>query len=258
MKINKLIIIVFIFFLFDACTPKEKIPPAIPSIESLSFDFSYFEQNVVEESYYAFAAERIFTWKELLQDSINIHNTTLSETSYNDFIFQKDETWLMDFVFNITDINYTAKFFGIIEPDTVLFNAFLAFNTDTLLFLEGKFYDDTKAGQWILNKPGFDEDTVYTGIKFMTVDWSLDSLDQTEIKFTDNQTGLSNLNYILYKDSVDTKYNSYVNVYEPGSDNHSIIEWNQTTKAGRIKDPLHFNDENWHCWDESYQNIDCN
>ncbi len=258
MKINKLIIIAFMFFLFDACTPIEKTPPVIPSVESLSFDFSYFEQNITEDTHYAFAIERISTWKALLQDSINIHYTTLSETSYNDFEFQKDETWLMNFAFDIEDINYYANFFGIIEPDTVLFKTFLSFETDTLSFLEGKFFNNTKTGEWILNKPGFDEDTIYTGIKFMSVDWSLDSLDQTEIKFTDNQTGLSNLNYILYKDSVDTEYSSYVNVYESGSDNHSVIEWNNLTKKGRIKDPLHFSDENWHCWDKTYKNIDCN
>ncbi len=260
MKINKLIIIVFIFSLFADCTPKEKTPPAIPSIESLNFDFSYFEETNGESSYYSFAVERVSLWKTLLKDSINIHNIILRESSYNDFVFQKDETWLMDFDFNIEDFNYNTNLFGIIESEAVLFKTFLSLNSSdtSLIFLNGKFYGDSSAGQWILNKPGFDEDTVYTGIKFMTVDWSLDSLDQTEIKFTDNQTGLSNLNYILYKDSIDTKYNSYINIYESGSDNHSIIEWNNLTKEGRMKDLLHFSDENWYCWDEEYQNIDCN
>ena len=260
MKINKLIIITFVFFLFDACTPIEKTPPVIPSDKSLSFDFSYFEQTNTENSYYSFAAERISLWKALLKDSINLHNTILRESSYNDFVFQKEETWLMDFDFNIEEINYNTNLFGIIENDTVLFKSFLSLNnSDTMLiFLDGKFYDNSKAGQWVLNKPGFDEDTVYSGIKFMTVDWSLDSLDQTEIKFTDNETGLNNLNYILYKDSVDTEYSLYINIYESGSDNHSIIEWDNLTKKGRIKDLLHFSNESWHCWDETYQDIDCN
>ena len=260
MKINKLIIITFIFFLFGACTPKEKIPPVLPSIESLNLDFSYFEQNITEDTHYAFAVERILNWEALLKDSVKVHCTTLRETSYNNFVFQKDETWLMEFGFNIEEVNYNTSLFGIIESDTVLFKTFLSFNnSDTsLIFLDGKFYDDSRAGQWVLNKPGFDEDTVYSGIKFMTVDWSLDSLDQKEIKFTDNQTGLSNLNYILYKDSVDTEFSSYINIYGSGSDNHTVIEWDNFTKKGRIKDLLHFSDESWHCWDETYQDIDCN
>ncbi len=78
---------------------------------------------------------------------------------------------------------------------------------------------------------------------------------QKEIKFTNN--GI-NLNYILYKDSIDAQYNSYVNIFDSGVDKHSIIEWNNTTKIGRIKDPRHFDDENWHCWDGNYIDTDCN
>lgn len=260
MKINKLIIIVFIFFLFDACEPKEKIPPVIPSVESLNFDFSYFEENNTTGTYYSYAAEQISAWKALLTDSIDIQNSSLKETSYNDFIFQKDETWLMNFDFIVENIKFTANFFGIIEHDTTLFKTFLYSDAadTTLVFLDGKFYDDSKTGHWILNKPGFDEDTVFTEIKFMSVDWYVDSLDQKEIKFTDNQIGLSNLNYILYKDSTDGQFNAYVNIYVSGNDNYSIIEWNKSTKEGRVKDFLHFNDENWHCWDNNYLNIDCN
>lgn len=258
MKINRLIIIIFVFFWFGACSPQAKIPPVIPSVESLNFDFSYFEQNIVDDTHFAYAVGRVNTWQSLLQDSINIHSTILNETSYNDFKFQKDETWLMDYRFNIEEVKYVAKFFGIIEPDTLFFNTFLSFNEDTLLFLEGTFYNESKTGQWFLNNEGINEEGTLTLLKFMSVDWNLDSLNQKEIKFTNNQIGLNNLNYLLYKDSIDSQYNSYVNIYESGTDNHSIIEWNNTTKTGRIKDPLHFNDENWHCWDENYIDTDCN
>ena len=27
--------------------------------------------------------------------------------------------------------------------------------------------------------------------------------------------------------------------------------------AGRIADPKHFGDEDWHCWDENQDNVDC-
>lgn len=35
------------------------------------------------------------------------------------------------------------------------------------------------------------------------------------------------------------------------------MEGNENTKDGRVKDPKHFNDSEWHCWDESRNNIDC-
>jgi len=35
------------------------------------------------------------------------------------------------------------------------------------------------------------------------------------------------------------------------------VEWNRTNRSGRVKDALHFEDEEWHCWNENRDNIDC-
>ncbi|MCF6365779.1 MAG: hypothetical protein L3J35_06200 [Bacteroidales bacterium] len=258
MKFKKLSIII-LFFLSGACKQQEKVPPAIPPVESINFDFSYFKQTNKGNLNYTLAVDRINSWKLYIEDSINIHYNSLSEASYNEFKYQKDQTWLMNYLFNVDNVSYNAAFFAIIEADTVLYKTFLSFDTDTIMFLDGKFYNNTKAGNWTLNIPVTnEEDSTLTEIKFLSVNWSVDSLNNKEIKFTNNKVGTENLNYILYKDSVDAHYNSYLNIYNIGQDNHSIIEWNKTTKAGRIKDPLHYNNEDWHCWDEKYQDIDCN
>ena len=35
------------------------------------------------------------------------------------------------------------------------------------------------------------------------------------------------------------------------------IKWNYEQHFGRVKDPIHFEDENWHCWDEKLDDINC-
>ena len=35
------------------------------------------------------------------------------------------------------------------------------------------------------------------------------------------------------------------------------IEGNEALKNGRVKHPIHFNDNEWHCWDTNQFNVDC-
>ncbi|MDF1699251.1 MAG: hypothetical protein P1U56_25575 [Saprospiraceae bacterium] len=46
--------------------------------------------------------------------------------------------------------------------------------------------------------------------------------------------------------------------YDVSTDGNLIeIEANELEKNGRVKDPKHFEDEEWHCWDTNQKNIDC-
>ncbi len=35
------------------------------------------------------------------------------------------------------------------------------------------------------------------------------------------------------------------------------IKYNTETKAGRVKAPAYFEDSDWHCWNEQFQDTDC-
>ena len=77
------------------------------------------------------------------------------------------------------------------------------------------------------------------------------------MKITNLLAGGNNGSYIFYKDSVDADYNSYLLLFNKASENTITIEWNSTTKKGRIKDFNINGDENWYCWDESQNDISC-
>ncbi len=250
MKFYYLYIIVLLSIFFNACISKEKIPPPLPSVESISFNFSYFEEDSKEDTHFSFVSEKVLEWKTLLKDSLKIHHAILNNATQNELIFQKDKTWLNDFSFSIGNKGiYSAKFFSIIEADTVRYKTFISYDYfSEIIYLDGHAYDNTKIGEWELNKT---QRIDTTKIKFLTANWNF--LKNDQIKFTNNQAGEDNLNSILQMDSVDNDYNTYIDIYNKGDENHSIIQWNSSTKIGRVKDQLRFSNEDWHYWDDSYE-----
>ena len=80
--------------------------------------------------------------------------------------------------------------------------------------------------------------------------------------------GDASLEY-TYVEPGQAETNSYIRwEYIPGADydaRYTIslstgminIEWDTATKAGRVKDPVYFEDSEWHCWNDLLQDIDC-
>lgn len=244
-----------------SCNPKEKTPPKIPSDKITNFDFSFFEQNSIEGSNYDFTATKVLEWKDLLTDSLSLYRMFLYSTKSHEFQFQKDNTWLIDYSFIFKDENYDAKLIGIIEQDTVFYKGFLSYlkendtNTD-MLFLNGKVFDDYKTEEWKFNKPVI-IDTIPTLVQFIEINLGRDSLSMPFIKFTNKTAGENNLNYISANDIENSDFNKFTDIYHKGTDIHTIAEWSSSLKTGKVKNSLHYNDENWHCWDENLSDIFC-
>ena len=46
-------------------------------------------------------------------------------------------------------------------------------------------------------------------------------------------------------------------IYNSEIDNLIEIKWNNPDRDGRVKDAEHYQDNEWHCWDNYLQDIDC-
>jgi len=248
------IYILFCFIIFiNSCIPKAKVAPVLPTSESSAFDFSYFYENNKEDNNFSFASEKVLGWRGFLEDTISIQKEIIKNTEQYSFAYQKDNTWLSAFSFNLNDVNYSAKFFGITDVDTVLYKGFVSYDTiSDLMLLDGKVNSNAKVGSWVFNE-GVVVDYEYKSVKILSINWNF--LENKHIKFTINQAGSKNLDYFYYVDSVDTEYNAYIDVYSKGNENHTIVQWNKATKQGRVKDMLRFDNENWHYWDSNLQDI---
>ncbi|KPL16217.1 MAG: hypothetical protein AMJ92_13060, partial [candidate division Zixibacteria bacterium SM23_81] len=108
-------------------------------------------------------------------------------------------------------------------------------------------------GTWILNKDPEEPEP------FVGIEWHRKVQDTTaDIKYTNIvPDGPENGGYIFYGITNDTPYDAFYDIYNKGYDNLTNIEWNRATKDGQVKDPHHFEDEEWHCWDGDLEDIEC-
>jgi len=68
--------------------------------------------------------------------------------------------------------------------------------------------------------------------------------------------GADNGKYIEYSTQSEERLNRAFDVFLSDK-NFLEIEWKATSKEGRVKHPTHFNDEEWHCWSASKEDMDC-
>lgn len=65
-----------------------------------------------------------------------------------------------------------------------------------------------------------------------------------------------NGDYIEYRVETNGTFNrSYDVSLDPN--NFLEIQWNEPSRDGRVRNPGHFNDSEWHCWDSNQMDINC-
>ena len=111
--------------------------------------------------------------------------------------------------------------------------------------------DQTKAEFTLNREPNNPES--YIAISYQT-DFNTDdaSLRFTNIISGDPENGY----YIEYRVSPSSTFNRAFEL-QAGAGNILNAEWDDPTNVGRVKHPLHFGDDVWHCWGEKLVDIDC-
>ncbi len=120
------------------------------------------------------------------------------------------------------------------------------------LWYTGTSLTDGTEVDWILhegpNKSG----------ELLSIEYNKTSDNTGNIKYMNIVPGgAENGGYIMYSNDSETALNAYCYIYNKGQDNLTEIEWNQTVKNGRVKEFKHFQDNEWHCWDEKLQDAVC-
>ncbi len=147
--------------------------------------------------------------------------------------------------------------------------------------LTGEFInngEDTRWAMTISQDGGFTDVEWYTGVvsvdenraswtlmyqpenpqPFLQIDYERDPVtDDGMIRYTNiipNDDG--NGHYVEYREDMDGDYNRAYDVFR-GSDDFLEIQWNAPTREGRVRNPNHFGDNDWRCWDEDLRDTDC-
>lgn len=124
-------------------------------------------------------------------------------------------------------------------------------SSNKIVWYEGTVATNHTASTFIVNKDPEDPKP------YMRIS-STKNFDTNEvvIRFSNILAGdPGNGDYIEWRANSGAEYDRAYDVFT--NDNLLEIEANEIMKDGRVKDPKHFGDSEWHCWDVDQFNIDC-
>lgn len=264
-KIALLATLAFMMLANNSCDKENTdYRPDFPPFESLVMDFSDFDtppvqKKVITYTYDNFihAYTNVAFWNGLINITMALpvaayYNVQLSSGNPE---YLGDNRWRWTKEFTLNQISYkailTAERLNNQEFSMEMKIALAALPNQGVVWFDGVIrYDHTHA-TWNLykNEP--------THVKVLEIEWN-----------KDYETGASDITYTSVEPGSDM-YNNYIEMgIVPGADYDAYytislvtgvinVEWDLTSKAGRIMDPVQYEDSNWHCWSDQLYDIDC-
>jgi hypothetical protein len=165
---------------------------------------------------------------------------------------QTDGSWIWTYSITVQGITYTAKLNGKYIDSGVRWDMYITKENEYTDFLwyYGESNSGSTQGYWVLkDKPSNPND-------LLRIDWHRDPADETgDIKYTNIVPGgTENGGYISFAVTKGQDPDRSYTIYNKGKNEITDIEWSSVTKAGRVKDSLHFGDSYWHYWDSALNN----
>jgi len=238
--------------------------PTIPPQSSMIINFDEFpdtasgsalENPFLTKKNWSWAAGNVAVWNSLLTLTLVVPVAAFSEALNHQPVKQTDGSWLWQYSISIQEVLYTAKLYGKTVTEGVEWKMILTKEGEYTDFEWFTGFSNLPAteGTWTLNKDP------NTPTPFIYIEWHRNSQEGTaDIKYTNIiPTVPENGSYIFYGKTNEIPYNRFYQIFGSAENRMIDIKWNYESYFGRIKDPIYFEDENWYCWDEKLDDINC-
>jgi len=245
-----------IFSLTSCEKGSSETTPELPPVESMKMDFSDFSEQPASSKGTASTTQN-FVRSYLTVGFWNVSVTLVSAVPLAAYAHALQQTptyldnnaWEWSYEFTLNNVNYAATLTAMRmnnqEFSVEMMIGYSAFPDQTLKWFDGVVrYDHTKA-DWTFYKDGT--------IPVLAIEWNKDfESDAADLTYTYTEPEqVESGSFIMWEYIPGAVYDAaYTISMAAGTTN---IEWNVTTIEGRIKEPVFFGNENWHCWD-SYAN----
>lgn len=273
-ELSTIIFMVFILFSFTfySCTEETTEPteqsPDIPPQSSLIIDFSQFPDTVfpappgnrfstdsLERTNWQWASFNAGIWNVVLTITLIAPVTAFKEAFRHKPVLQNDGSWLWSYNVPVGGIIHTVKLYGNSVTSGVEWKMLLSKQGayQDFEWLTGFSNLPLTAGTWTLKNDPTNQ------TPFLFIEWNRDAQQNTaNIKYTNIVPNApANGSYIFYGTTTGTTYNRFYDLFGQEENRTINIEWNYENLFGRVKDPIHFGDQDWHCWDEQIYNVTC-
>lgn len=256
-------IAILLIMLTVSCSEKknEDTLPELPPVDALMMDFSEFiddpsqmpalkSMNTYQNAIYSYATVSI--WNFLVSVPMIVPVAAYLESFKHTPVYLGDNSWQWSYTVGGGISTYTARLLTTrISNDEFTAEMFVAQVgiAGEFMWFEGTVRYDRTHAEWTMYKSPAEN------VAWLDIEWNKDWEKETsDITYTVTN-GEENGSYITFGITEDTDYDAYYTIST--SQKETTIKWHRTGKTGRVKDLVNFGDELWHCWNESYQDVDC-
>jgi hypothetical protein len=240
-------------------------PPELSPMESFQMDFSYFndpsdtlggEKSLSQYHNWGSAFATVSAWKAFVTLGMAVPVASYTEALKQEAVYLGENRWEWTYDVTVKMISYSARLIAErISNDEFTASMYItrsgAGGFNEFKWFEGTIrYDHTHASWTIYENP---EDPA----ALVNIDWNRDwEAETADITYTNVREGNSEYgSFISFSVDPDRDYDAAYTISI--SRGETFIEWNRSTKAGRIKSQERFGDDLWRCWNGQLQNIDC-
>lgn len=248
----------------DKGTNPQDQAPTIPPQSSMIINFDEFpdttslskiESSQATKRNWGWAAYNVSVWNSILTLTLAVPVAAFNEAFNHQPVKQSDGRWLWQYSVTVNEAVFTAKLFGKIVTEGV--------EWQMLLTQQGAFEDfewftgfsntSVTEGTWTLNKEPNNPSP------FLYIEWKRNTQEGTaDVKYSlVSPTTPADGSYIFYGKTNEVPLNRFYQIYQAEHNNLIEIKWNYELHFGRVKDSIHFEDPNWHCWDERLDDTEC-
>lgn len=257
-----IILVTFSLVVMVSCEKEPEAPDLAP-VESLVMDLNQFPSGNNNEQVksspqfifnWLYSYVTVFSWNTVIAVNIAIPVASYLEAFNHTPVYLGDNQWEWSYSTDILDKTYVSRLLGTrIDNETYTMEMYLSEGSSFSDFkwFEGVIrYDQTEVNWKISHSPS-------QPTQYLDVDYNRDfETDKVNIRYTiiDPENDLYQ-SYIEYGRDTALYHDSHYHISK--ADTLTLIQWNSTSKAGRVMDELHFGDNSWHCWDSQFKDVDC-
>ena len=239
--------------------------PQLPPLNSFVMNFSDFQSSkkaestaLVDTSYWGYSAVVVAVWNLILTGVSAVPVASFSESFKHGAKYDGNNSWSWTYDVKVLTNTYTAKLKGSLLTDSVEWKMYVSKSGATgaftdFLWYEGRSEYALSGGWWTLYESPLNPN------ELLQIDWKRANDSTANIRYTYVKPGVAtNGGYIDFGITTENGiYNAFYNLYNKELNNLTYIQWNRTTKEGRVKDPNFFKHDAWHCWNSNLINTVC-
>ncbi|MCB0291856.1 MAG: hypothetical protein KDH97_16495 [Calditrichaeota bacterium] len=246
---------------------EEGTPPEIPPLNTFVLDFSDFDTTnsilpkvipgdpealLFTRQNWGWSALNVGIWNAVITLNIAVPIAAFGHSFSHDPVAE-DGKWFWRYNFTALGVQHSAELSAAAIQGGIRWEMRISRQGgyQDFLWFYGESNLTATEGFWILAHNPNDP------VNYLQIDWDRTSDNSViSVKYTIiTPGGAENGSYIYYGINTNTPYDAFYQIYSVGANNLVEMEWNRSDKHGHIKDPHHYGNADWHCWDTFANNL---